>query len=453
MTLPKQSAFRILHLPCEFTLLLLAAIAFSLPAILNGYPLVYSDTATYLSSGFELEPPPDRPITYGLFLRIFSLNGTTLWLPVLFQGFLLGFLIRRIILLSHISHPNKFFILTVAIISFCSGLAWASSQLIADIFTPIMILSWIPLFLEQKADWRKMLPYEILIFISNAMHISNFLISLIATAFLFILAVSFKTKMFERKRIWLIILPALLAPLTFSAACSKFSHVFIVAKLSEAKVLKPVLKAYCKERNLKICPFIDSIPENLNDFIWKPGSPLQKMGGNDSVKSEFKEIIIYAFSHSKYIFPFISHCITSAYKQLYTDRMGDGNGIFTANTTLHQRICQYIPGDCNSFRSSVQQSPGFCPTTFDKINTIHSIVLFISMTIILLFFILKLHQPFHSQIALLVLFGVASNALVCGTLTCVADRYGCRVNGLMILLLILLSLPLLSRNKKMNSQS
>jgi hypothetical protein len=48
-------------------------------ALYNGYPLIYSDTGTYLSSGFLLETPFDRPITYGIFMRISSLNGVSLW--------------------------------------------------------------------------------------------------------------------------------------------------------------------------------------------------------------------------------------------------------------------------------------------------------------------------------------------------------------------------------------
>jgi hypothetical protein len=59
----------------------LGALGLMLDAIYNGYPLVYSDTSTYLASGFELQTPVDRPITYGLFIRLTSLNGFSLWIP------------------------------------------------------------------------------------------------------------------------------------------------------------------------------------------------------------------------------------------------------------------------------------------------------------------------------------------------------------------------------------
>ena len=39
------------------------------PAFVNGYPLIYSDTSTYIHSAFEFLPPKDRPITYGLIYK------------------------------------------------------------------------------------------------------------------------------------------------------------------------------------------------------------------------------------------------------------------------------------------------------------------------------------------------------------------------------------------------
>ncbi|MFK8101257.1 MAG: hypothetical protein AB8G15_01985, partial [Saprospiraceae bacterium] len=59
--------------------ILLGTIILLFVAFYNGYPLVYSDTGTYIQSGFELFVPVDRPLTYGLFLRYTSL-GISPWL-------------------------------------------------------------------------------------------------------------------------------------------------------------------------------------------------------------------------------------------------------------------------------------------------------------------------------------------------------------------------------------
>ena len=81
-------------------------------ALYNGYPIVYSDTSTYIESGFSLQPPADRPITYGLFIRVFSLNGFSLWTVALMQSLIISFLIlltllRPKYLIRHIIEAGK----------------------------------------------------------------------------------------------------------------------------------------------------------------------------------------------------------------------------------------------------------------------------------------------------------------------------------------------------------
>lgn len=65
---------------------LVGAILLMIPAFINGYPIVYSDTGTYLASAFLLETPFDRPITYGLFIRLASVNGMSLWGVIFLQS-------------------------------------------------------------------------------------------------------------------------------------------------------------------------------------------------------------------------------------------------------------------------------------------------------------------------------------------------------------------------------
>src|ERR1035438_4255445 len=73
------------------------ALALMFYAIYNGFPILYNDTSTYLNSGFELITPADRPITYGIFIRLASLNGFSLWTVIFFQSFILSFLIFLLI--------------------------------------------------------------------------------------------------------------------------------------------------------------------------------------------------------------------------------------------------------------------------------------------------------------------------------------------------------------------
>ena len=80
-------------LPTLFILLLGSLIAVS-AGVYNGFPLVTSDSGTYINSAINYTVPADRPIVYGLFIRVTSLNFS-LWLVIFFQGLLLTWLLLR----------------------------------------------------------------------------------------------------------------------------------------------------------------------------------------------------------------------------------------------------------------------------------------------------------------------------------------------------------------------
>src|ERR1043165_3583746 len=76
--------------------LLICSVCLLIPAIWNHYPLVNPDTATYIESGFLPDSPADRPITYGILVRLLTLNGLSLWLMVFAQAYLVSWLVFSI---------------------------------------------------------------------------------------------------------------------------------------------------------------------------------------------------------------------------------------------------------------------------------------------------------------------------------------------------------------------
>ena len=64
----------------------------------------------------------DRPITYGLLIRLFSLNGLSLWLVVFFQAYLVSWLIFKLV--KNVSGTPNFVLagmLTVILLSVTSS--------------------------------------------------------------------------------------------------------------------------------------------------------------------------------------------------------------------------------------------------------------------------------------------------------------------------------------------
>ena len=83
-----------------FVAIALAATLLLWPALWNGYPLVFSDTGTYLSQAIEHYLGWDRPIFYSLFLLPLHMTLTT-WPAIAVQALLMAHvlhLVRRTLL-------------------------------------------------------------------------------------------------------------------------------------------------------------------------------------------------------------------------------------------------------------------------------------------------------------------------------------------------------------------
>jgi hypothetical protein len=59
----------------QIVALFLSAFVLMFFALSDNFPIVTSDSGTYISSGFTLHAPQDRPIFYGLFIRFTSLGA------------------------------------------------------------------------------------------------------------------------------------------------------------------------------------------------------------------------------------------------------------------------------------------------------------------------------------------------------------------------------------------
>ncbi|MCE3281169.1 MAG: hypothetical protein K0S44_3360 [Bacteroidetes bacterium] len=407
-----------------------AALLLMFAAFFNAYPIVYSDTSTYLASGFQLETPFDRPITYGLFLRLSSLNGLSLWGTIFFQALITSFLIVETI---RIFIKEKFeipVIIIIAFLSFFTGLSWTVSQLIPDIFTPLALLSMILILFHRSGKWKTALFYFIFL-LSAAMHMSHLLLfSLILFTIILLRNKILPTETSFQKNLRFGILLLLIGAsiLTMGSALSKSRHVFFMGAMLEHGILKEFLDDNCITKPYSLCPYKDSLPGKAYVFIWdKEKSPLYKTGSWNDVKPEYNEIINATLTQPKYIKMHIAASLKASADQLLKFKINDGNGSFLKGTVLYERVDKYVPGDIESYSASMQNQNrlGFTDTW----NILFTIVIIVSILILLI-----LPQGIRSafktdlgNIILITLFAVILNGWDCGTFANAIDRLGCKM--------------------------
>lgn len=433
----------------------LGALCLLLDAYYNGFPIVYSDTSTYIASGFELETPFDRPITYGLFLRLFSLNGVSLWFVLFFQGLILSYLIFLLVrIVTGEKSFLRFGLLTIIFLSLFTGVSWTVSQLMPDIFTSISLLC-VTLILVGSFNSKTLILLYSLFFISVAMHISHILLFVLLLTTLFCIRKYFLPKSDYPKRnlqIMTLLLLTITSSVTMGSAISKSKHVFFIGAMVEHGIVKSYLNDNCDTKHYQLCAYKDSLPSRAYDFVWDEKSPFYKIGGWNKTKNEFNEIIYGTLTQPKYVKMHIKASFNATLQQLTLFSIGDGNGSFLEGSLLQERVSTYFPQDLAAYNTSKQNQSKL--GALNVFNAMFSVVVVISLFVLIVLLaryagLLNRHIKF---IAIVFFIGILLNAWDCGTFANAIDRLGCKMIWLVPFSAAILLLKILHDRKTRKSK-
>ncbi len=435
------------------------------PALYNGYPLVYSDTGTYIESGMELYIPIDRPIFYGLFIRIFSLN-ISLWFVIIFQSLMLLYILKSF---THLFIPNMkkvTFLILISSLIFFSGLGWYSSQIMPDVFTPIAIMGSIILLTNKNDSKTHLLLTIVITLIALVVHFSNPLIVLGTMTFMLFIKYLFKPY-FNSIHLVQFILPlsmiigSVFIVFTVNYAVegkfqlSKSSHVFLMGRMIDTGVLKSYLNENCKDNDYVLCPYKDSLPESSRSLMWSNNSPLQKKGW-EANKEPYNEILNGIYTSPKHVGSFFINSLVNTFSQLLQNDIGSGiisDFYRSPNSPTYKRIQQYFNHEINAYRWSRQNGNLWKQSLdFTTISICYKFIYFFSFILLLVIITSKkIVRQLNDTILYLLVFAVSSiffNALVVAFLSCVCDRFQARVSWLLpfcIALFIIMHKKLLKR--------
>ena len=407
-------------------------------SVYNKYPILYSDTSTYLSSGFELEAPFDRPITYGILLRIFSLNGVSLYFVPFFQNLIFLYVLYsllRVFFNAESLFSNAFKL--VIVLALATGFNWCINELLPDFLTSIGALSLFCIY-QTKITRREKISHYIIFFVCAASHVSNVFIYLLIILGLVIfrrrLMPDLTRKIFyERFAVSVSVL--LISFVIMASAISKSKAVFFSGSLAQKGILQKILKDNCKINSFKLCAYADSIPNSFEYFVWNSSSPLYKIGGWKSARKELSVINSLSLSNIKYIKMQAAHTFQNFFLQLYSFNIGEGNGAFSNETILMKRIKNHVKFDKFTCENSLQNRNGLAAME-DILNRIYALT---TTFAVLLFFWLyfKHRNHFNTNVKTLIFFVfvlIAANAFTVAYTSEVSNRHGCKLVWLFTLI-------------------
>lgn len=342
---------------------LLGAVIVLLPALINGFPFVYSDTGTYILSAFKGYLSFDRPFWYGPFVYGASLGGLSLWGVAVVQALLcVVYMFRTTGLLVDPGQVTRTFLLSCAAVTLFSGLGWYAARLIPDIFTGIGLLAMFTM-LHPLTSLRWRLVDVAVVVAACWFHSSNLLILPLAG---FIALLLLRPKGYRALgAVWLGITVigawggAALANygLTGTAYVSRNSHVFLMGRMVDSGMLKVYLEEHCRTHGSGICRFQDSLPEVSSEFLWNERSPLWQQGGWDATEEEYNAIVMGSFTQFRYLKWHATASVRSTLEQLTMWSICDNmrsTWYRSTDSAPYTAIAGNLPSDLPGFMGSLQ---------------------------------------------------------------------------------------------------
>jgi hypothetical protein len=107
------------------------------PALWNGYPIAFADTGTYLSQAMHHYLGWDRPVFYSLAIDGLHL-GLTTWPVIVAQAAVAVLVLDQT--RSAIGVPRGWLAPLIVFVALTTWLPWLTSELMPDLFTPLLVL-------------------------------------------------------------------------------------------------------------------------------------------------------------------------------------------------------------------------------------------------------------------------------------------------------------------------
>jgi hypothetical protein len=430
----------------------------SIIGLYNGYPLVYSDTGTYIYSGFDKFIPVDRPITYGLFLRFFSFNYSA-WFVIIVQNLLTAFVIYEVLKMffANSKHFHTIYYLILSILVFTTGIGWYSNQLMPDFFAPLMILVFYTLLKGKDLSiYTKVILCLILIY-TLISHFSHLLIGTTLVIVAITLKILLKQRLQEISfgRLYFLtaivfsswfILPGINYLAEKKFILSKGSHVFLMAHLNESGILEKFLKENCSKsefKDCKLCHYKDSLPTGLASFIWSSNDIVQNTGGWENSKEEYNKIISETLKRPKYLLLNIYRSITYGFIQLTKNEIGQGLSAYNEGSPPYGQIHWRFHDELNNYLNSRQNIWNGVTLKLDILNNVHLLLIIFSLLIVIIIFTSSIRlkiDPNTMEFLVFVIISIIVNSFFTAGLNSPCERFQARVVWLLPLSIMILIL-------------
>lgn len=413
------------------------------PAIYNGFPLVFSDTGTYIVSGIERFIPQDRPVFYGgLIAAASSFGGLTI--VALLQSACVAYVTLLFFEWAAPQAPRTAKGLTLACIALLTPAAWLSSWLMPDVFGGLIVLiallltlAFDKLGLAQRAWLTVLLALTLIVHTGNLLFFAGLLFLMLAIG------------SWARQRlqwpgitlatlVWATSVFASMLPNRIAHdrwTINPGSQAFMAARLVGDGLMKTYLERHCPTTpDLPLCQELDQLSGMTNnDFLWSQPSLASLTGAWDRNAVAYQALNAAVIKENAGTVARAAAANTLALlgrTQIAADPIDQNFASFAStNTSAGHSIAKLFPGEHPRFLAARQQAEQL---HLGMLNTVHAWWTWASYVLLA---IAALAAQRTGNTKALVIIGVIAaslilNAAVHGSLSGVYSRYQVKVTWL-----------------------
>lgn len=428
-----------------FWLIVLGAVLLLWTPLLNGYPIISSDSGTYIYSGARVFVPADRPIGYGLFIQFVN-PIDSLWGVVILQALATSYLLFRNAVLLLPPTRWRFFLAfgIVALTTLLTAVSTFVGFISPDIFASWLFLGILLLVASPHLYDRVLASFLILIsFGSHSTHLALAMGALVLFAAISLLVPRWRQPLKPPTLILsgLVGITALaLIGLNYFAhhdlTLARGGTTVLLNRLVTSGVMTETLDASCGTEDWRLCRYraILAAPHADKDwYLWASDSPVQEVGWDENVVEQ-RAIITRALQCC--LPRIVQTSVEEAWAQFWLTRSG-GYTYLDDHWNAVQAIREVYPRESDQFTRTVQQSGQTVQILllpYDEAQS-QAVCLGVLLVLLVISLILK-NYSLAALVGALLLF-LAANAAVVGTFNGAAGRYQGRIAWLTVYVALL----------------
>lgn len=413
-------------------------VAFLTPAVWNGFPFVFYDSADYIEAAFSFDMPPFRLLPYAFVMALGRLGGG-FWAVALAQILVCLTLLALLARLTAPSRaPGRFLLLALALALFTTA-PWFAGLLMPDAFTAPAILAATLVLLGWKELGRLKYLALLVVPLAGMVHATHLMIlaglSLIGLVLwpLRLVARNAALALAGATLLAWLAVPTIQGLAQGNWQYNKGGSVFLLARLVAGGLIQGDLPHLCAQKPYLICAMQDRLHGDENDFLWGHGGVFFGRAGSIELwMAEAPELLGKTVqAHPLGVGAVI---LETAARQFLAFGPGDvfDPMAFHMQHALEKRHPDQIP----ALQNALQQHGWSGAKSW--LRTAGGLAMSLGLGGLGLIFVLaiKAGDAKRALLAGLVLAGLVGNALACGGLSSLADRYQARTVwlGLAVLL-------------------